>query len=1618
MNGYRILARVSETDVAQGTGWLLEHNVICTAFHVVGSCADGRWLHQNLAEATYELHGAMGTVQLRPLIFDPISDIALLSGSGLDDVPLPLADASRRNVPWQATGFPGFHHGKPFTLSGSVVELQGGESSRTVQLLVNQETEVSWDGVSGAAVLDDGRVTAVITNVTSGTSTGWGASVSALHGLIAMAHTLTHLRRFTEQRYAGADLDRWLSRLEAPDAHMIPDLVESLRRERDQDPDISALLPTLRQFEHSTPSLAIPPDQLLALREHYGVMPVRDGARRFRPRPSREFEEIFRGNGIFGGRRPEIARLDRFTSMQDRGYSFITGPSGFGKTALLARWIELLRRRGEAVCFHFFTGRIPDSLDTSQALGRLCEQLLAFHDLGGDLPRDRPALQNLYADLLSAPAPNERPLVVVLDALDEALERPGPRLFPSGLGLGVHVVFSARPLAGLDWLSTLGLPLDDGRIMRLGQLQRAEIAEVLTAAGLTAEDSMLEQVQSITSGDPFYVADLVRALIESKGDSAILATLPRTHSAYLRSWWDGAVERVEPQQSFIDLMGTLAALRAPIGPQELVSISSEDKLEAGTMGVLLTRAARYVDSDKERYWLRHDRIRTFVRDTLGEQMQIYRARVLAFTGRWDDDALTPGGREYARRYAVPHLLEADRIDDAVQLLGPQFIAAKWREDGSYVSLLTDLDACLDWAAAHPENEAGTCRSPAIAVMRESARDLMRHLPPELYRTWIRLVGRRKIGELLDALPSYRGEAREPLLAVADELLQIAPRGDKGRSDRAWAGELLERTIGLLPLVRTSGWKLEAWAELCRLLSQYQLEPAQRQRILHQGQAFVERIGESDRDLKAICFGHLAVAVLPYDRSEALTSVQQAEETSRGIPDTERATVYARAFPAYRALDPAGASELAVSALGLLDGRPVGAFSMDPYLELLDAWATPDDAASIKEVRDQAERILASRRKQNFIPPALLLRLGLLDLALKTLRLMAVREPDQVAEHVAACLVAAPGHRDEICKAVLSAFTNTTAPSPVVTVLLRCGAVKRAIVELRRLSTADLVNDLPHLVQAALAGLEGGERDAILDTLLRHLDQVTGEKGAELSAQCALALARAGHPRAQRVFASALHRGLSSLPEGDADDVRYLAVLALGHAGEYEVAEAMASGCEWLHGRVAALVAVLKTIPAGSPAQTKVAAHIRAELSKAGDDTFLSEAQSIAVEAGELLLAAESSEWPPLAELLQNSKSLSVLASVARLSAKGRSDVMTERARELTKRLISAEHPNLRDARAVCALVVEAGRNDSAASKLMNDLLKWPRRLQGVLRMSVIGALLPGVAELDQPRAGRAFKQALRRVRPHATPRKPEGPGQTAAAALIRLMNELTGNRVPWVSELQSLLEGLVAAALHLPADTLEELLSQAWSQLLTSRANPYEFEAASRAYFTSVASLDPGSSSTVRGVIEASFPTVQASLDPAVVSDLFRQMIFNLGISGHFEAARWMAHNIGDEDSRVWAESLIKTFEFVRALGDLSDVEKAFIEKAEEKAIAAMVIKYIREGNQDEALNGLIGFLKEGRVRYVLLTRAVHLVPVALSRWGVSGVRSIVDALSAFDTSLIAAAGLVGAGQQGKPMPT
>ena len=186
MTTYRIQAMRDEQILERGTAWFVDTQTVVTAFHVVGDPRSGEWLSTRLPGLHYQLLAGDEAILLEPLSADDVADVALLKPTrtltGIQIFPLAEATLLRPGATWYSAGFPAFHDGV-FGLSGTVTRSDDTMPAQTLQLTVDQGTQVDWGGISGAPIWIDQRAVGLITRMTSHANTGWAVSANAIRVL-------------------------------------------------------------------------------------------------------------------------------------------------------------------------------------------------------------------------------------------------------------------------------------------------------------------------------------------------------------------------------------------------------------------------------------------------------------------------------------------------------------------------------------------------------------------------------------------------------------------------------------------------------------------------------------------------------------------------------------------------------------------------------------------------------------------------------------------------------------------------------------------------------------------------------------------------------------------------------------------------------------------------------------------------------------------------------------------------------------------------------------------------------------------------------------------------------------------------------------------------------------------------------------------------------------------------------------------------------------------------------------------------------------------------------------------------------------------------------------------
>lgn len=168
---YRISSENAPIPV--GTCWLARPDIAVTAQHCTA--------YHPRTFAIADLGAAVVVEE------DGLADVAILRLSTAAAIAPPtLSIYVTRRAHWHADGFPDEVGGHQFTMSGHVTNVHRDQrSSSSLQLHLEQGALGAWEGASGAAVVVDGGVIGVVTEVVTQMSTASGATIATVRRLLA-----------------------------------------------------------------------------------------------------------------------------------------------------------------------------------------------------------------------------------------------------------------------------------------------------------------------------------------------------------------------------------------------------------------------------------------------------------------------------------------------------------------------------------------------------------------------------------------------------------------------------------------------------------------------------------------------------------------------------------------------------------------------------------------------------------------------------------------------------------------------------------------------------------------------------------------------------------------------------------------------------------------------------------------------------------------------------------------------------------------------------------------------------------------------------------------------------------------------------------------------------------------------------------------------------------------------------------------------------------------------------------------------------------------------------------------------------------------------------------------
>jgi len=1313
------------------------------------------------------------------------------------------------------------------------------------------------------------------------------------------------------------------------------------------------------------------------LQQYFGIQRIAEGATPVRPAAVPYFARLAENHKIFGGRQADLRTLNDFLEQNKNPYLFVSGLAGFGKTALLINWAwpfvtKSVAATGLQFAVHFLSKQVSQSAEEHFVFGNLCEQLMAAHGLGGELPQENRKRRALYSQLLRLAPPPGTNLVVLIDGLDEALGHwePDSDMFPE-LPEGTKVVFSARDIADRNWLEFLKLDLPAGCILRVGQLDRAGVSEVLQSARpgdwKDGELSTLaDQVWSISQGDPFYVHDLLADLKATGYDPSQLPKI--SHSEYLNLWWKGA-EVNNP--AFVDLMGMLAVVLGPMTKQELASVDETDQLRDINISELIESAARYIiGSATTGYQISTTRIQQFVSARFGSDLRKYKHRIAGYCLRWAE--LDANAQPYVWLHAVQHLADAGTYDDLFALIDANWLGAKWTHYGSYAGVISDIDATA--AAALARDPPDIARIAGLAIARATAREVMAQFPAAVLTALVRLGNGVRVIELVQA-ERIVGGPPERLFRIAKELAltlstvdqpDLAPCLDfvldavtnlLWTAGRSFDLRLLEQTMGLLGNVPGSN------------------------RV-----RFAQDMASRSDDLPSVPFrcavlSLLSVAVAEVPDSDAciVRWSQQAEALIASLRDSAGHLVATSYFWAMQsATGQAGdlLQEATAELLAAGDYLQRSGWIEEPVLIFMQNFpfaSVPDKAGALNLLRGIADRLRTEDRGSVELISAVtgaFLGLREQDAALGFIGDIYKRFPEVGARAVVQIAAKMHAVDPQACLGLIEQTAAGQSQSQLSIAWARAGEWGHAI----EISSTALSSDIPAdhkawLIRELLSLLTEQPTEAvhnIVEDLLASSESFDRSSRAEIYGAAATALASVDQTAATRNVREAIALQLAAFPTGDTDRLREFLTIAFNQESKHAEAARVAGQIKLEEVRVSALSKLVRLTPATDATGLRIYAAAVADF-LAGQGAGASfDALRIAIS----LLAPLTEKAP---------EAVGSLRAHVEMNGRHVLDLMSNVFRgfvQRPERLGRMGWPSFRNLVDLTSQLfsVDPDKAGAVLTDVWHLASAQPPQVAILIQILFAKAVpVPAILVTYAP----LIKQALDRASERRSDEWTAAVTDCAGPAIAQLSGT---DPELGTALMSSLLDTILTMENPL---TLSRAVSNYWWNLAHSSAYP-----------------------DLAGKTLAATLSLPQSEERIEVFSTAAQVLF---LNGGRPAAQVLFDGIGNPPERQFAEGGLKTAESLAELGELSTLEQLYT--AHGSGLPIVVMNDIRSGNAKKILETFTRALANDLIignRQAVLDAGVWtaLLPV-LRTSGSAAVEAIINAIDDFDQRFVDAGKLL-----------
>jgi hypothetical protein len=416
---------------------------------------------------------------------------------------------------------------------------------------------------------------------------------------------------------------------------------------------------------------------------------------------------------VFKGRSEEIDSLAKFVQQNKLGFYVVWGNPGIGKSALLARFAQLMGFAPEVRKEYDQGTTLPEDKihlieyfirrsdkNTDKAINML-ESLSTRLNILFDLKENRKGKmvedwKKIFEDALRKAGEKlqekEEKLVLIIDGLDEAdPETPLIASLPRFLPAQVLVLYGSRPTFELKNDFYDSLDRENKQFYMLTGFKNQQEIRAILMEYVSKYDLQTEYIEAIlekSEGNPLYLKLLCNVLTKEPHQLNNISRLPSS----MEELYTNAMVRLGNQSpAALDFLILLAAARDFLTPQMAAAIQGVPDTVFNNQ--ILPNCLEFLYENPltvqvEDYQLFHESLREFLKQKYADTFRVMHGKLADYCANWTrnngdlafSDEYATG---YAMAYAIPHLYSEWRK------LGPEKPGERKRRQEQILALTDD-----------------------------------------------------------------------------------------------------------------------------------------------------------------------------------------------------------------------------------------------------------------------------------------------------------------------------------------------------------------------------------------------------------------------------------------------------------------------------------------------------------------------------------------------------------------------------------------------------------------------------------------------------------------------------------------------------------------------------------------------------------------------------------------------------------------------------------------------------------------------------------------------------------------------------------------------------------------